>query len=485
MRILLRPKPTTPTDALLVVPTAIKIATRPKRVLDFDVECRPLTFLGSDFNTKEITAMAWAWTDKPADVTCHLLGETDLPTMLGEFVKAYNYADMVTGHFIRCMTPETRVLTADLRWLPAGDLRAGQSLLTFDEHGSPHQKRRLRFASVLSNRPRMEPVYAVELETGQVLHATAEHPWFVGTRNDRNAMRFHWRRTDELLGASPVMRHQFAKRPVWLYQVFDPWDQRDSRDLGWLAGFFDGEGTLGRAGSAGEALQITAAQNPGVTLHYALDLLHRNGFEMASDSRRSDALKAHTLRVNGGINGALRFLGQVRPQRLLRNWLDRPTVQALRQIRMVKVMRIVPAGEREVSGLSTSTHTYFAEGYAVHNSFDLPLINGALTEFQMPMLADKLTHDTKLDAGRRHGMSNSQESWAAQLECEHAKEQMDQIKWRKANRLRPDGLVEARRRVIGDVRQHMEMRAKMLALGYLSPPQMWRSGTARAESYTP
>lgn len=118
--------------------------------------------------------------------------------------------------------------------------------------------------------------------------------------------------------------------------------------------------------------------------------------------------------------------------------------------------------------------------------FDLPLINGALTEFLLPMLGDKLSHDTKIDLGRRHGMSNSQESLGALLECEHEKEQMDQAKWRKANRLKPEGLIEVRRRVVGDVKQHIEMRGKMLKLNWLGPPVLWKSGSMdAAPAYTP
>lgn len=220
MRILVRTIPAIAAPPPSLTTSRIVVRTRPQRVLDFDVECRPLSFLGADYMTKEITAMAWAWSDRPDDVTVYLLGETELPDMLQKFVEAYDHADLVTGHYIR--------------------------------------------------------------------------------------------------------------------------------------------------------------------------------------------------------------------------------------------------------------------------GFDLPLINGALTEFQLPMLGEKLSHDTKIDAGRRHGMSSSQESWGAMLGLEHDKEQMDQAKWRKANRLKPEGLIEVRRRVVGDVKQHIELRNRMLALGYLGNPVTWRSGsTEAAPVYTP
>lgn len=219
MLIRIIPKPTTrPTDIALQ-PATIRVPTRPMRVLDFDIENRPLSYLGSDFTTGEVTAIAWAWCDQPQDVTVYLLGETDLRTILQAFCAEYVKADMVTGHYI----------------------------------------------------------------TGH----------------------------------------------------------------------------------------------------------------------------------------------------------------------------------------------------------DLPMLNGALMEEQLPPLQDMLVQDTKIDLIRAKGISRSQESLGAMLRLEQPKVQMNQSKWRAANRLTPDGLALVRERVIGDVQQHMAMRKELDALGYLSPPRVWKSGTAKAEAYTP
>jgi len=116
---------------------------------------------------------------------------------------------------------------------------------------------------------------------------------------------------------------------------------------------------------------------------------------------------------------------------------------------------------------------------------DLPMLNGALMECGMPALGDKLVSDTKVDLMRSKGLSLSQESLGAMFRLEHAKESMNQSKWRAANRLTPEGLAEVRRRVTGDVVQHCELRAKLLEGGYLRPPQLWRSGSAKSEEYVP
>jgi hypothetical protein len=219
VKVLIRTRPAIPSNQIILRPTTITIRQRPLRVLDFDIENRPLSYLGSDYTTGEVTAIAWAWCDTPADVTVYLLGETDLRTILLAFCAVYEQADMVTGHYI----------------------------------------------------------------TGH----------------------------------------------------------------------------------------------------------------------------------------------------------------------------------------------------------DLPMLNGALMEEQLPALGDKLVQDTKVDLIRAKGISRSQESLGAMLQLEQPKVQMNQSKWRAANRLTPDGLALVRERVTGDVKQHMAMRRELDTLGYLSPPRLWKSGTAKAEAYTP
>jgi hypothetical protein len=221
MRIQVSVRPTQPTlvpDAILVTQPRVAIAHRPMRVLDFDIENRPLSYLGSDFTTAEVTAIAWAWTDSP-DVTVYLLGEHDLTDILRSFVDAYNQADLVTGHFI---------------------------------------------------------------------------------------------------------------------------------------------------------------------------------------------------------------LGH-----------------------------------------------------------DLPMLNGALMECGLPPLADKLVQDTKVHLMRAKGISKSQESLGAMFRLDAPKVTMNQSKWRAATRLTPDGLREVRERVVGDVRQHIELRRVLLERGLLAPPKVWRSGASTIEPYVP
>lgn len=107
--------------------------------------------------------------------------------------------------------------------------------------------------------------------------------------------------------------------------------------------------------------------------------------------------------------------------------------------------------------------------------FDLPLIASALVENQMPSLEDKLAHDTKIDLVKMSGLSKSQENLGATLGLDHPKIQMNQHRWRSANRLTPEGFEFVRERAAGDVLQHIELRQRLLELGYLAPPVKWES----------
>jgi len=74
----------------------------PAKVLDFDIECRPLSWYGGDFVTKEVTAIAASFIGT-GEVHCYLLRKEhkDGSWILNAFLELYNEADMVTGHFIR------------------------------------------------------------------------------------------------------------------------------------------------------------------------------------------------------------------------------------------------------------------------------------------------------------------------------------------------------------------------------------------------
>lgn len=159
-------------------------------------------------------------------------------------------------------------------------------------------------------------------------------------------------------------------------------------------------------------------------------------------------------------------------------WTDRPTNVAVYLLGECTVESMLRAFLEAYARADLVTGHYI-------RGHDLPMLNGALMECGMPTLADKCTQDTKLDLIRSKGLSLSQESLSAMFRLEHQKQTMNQAQWRAANRLTPTGIAEVTRRVSGDVQQHIELRQRLLDLGYLREPRIWKSGSARAEAYTP
>lgn len=79
------------------------------RILDWDIEARPLAYLGGDFTTGEPTAIAasfvgekkvHSWYLTAGDMRTDGTFRTAVTEMLLGFVKLYNEADIVTGHYI-------------------------------------------------------------------------------------------------------------------------------------------------------------------------------------------------------------------------------------------------------------------------------------------------------------------------------------------------------------------------------------------------
>lgn len=108
--------------------------------------------------------------------------------------------------------------------------------------------------------------------------------------------------------------------------------------------------------------------------------------------------------------------------------------------------------------------------------FDLPVINGACMRLGLPLLGAKDVQDTKTDLVRAQGLSKSLENLGAMFELKHPKVAMNTATWGAANMLLPHGIAATRKRVVGDVREHIELRQRMVDERYLSQATSWSPG---------
>ena len=115
--------------------------------------------------------------------------------------------------------------------------------------------------------------------------------------------------------------------------------------------------------------------------------------------------------------------------------------------------------------------------------FDLTLIQGALMRLKMPLIGTKMVQDTKVDLLKAHGISKSQENLGAMFELEHPKIPMNTALWMAGNLLLPHGIAATKKRVLGDVDQHIELRSEMLKIGALSLASEWEPGGGLVPNY--
>lgn len=262
-----------------------------------------------------------------------------------------------------CLAPETRVATTDLRWVPVGSLEVGDSILGFDDDPPAGQRRRWREASVINTGRAMLPCSRVTLADGTSIVASDEHPWLTSRRWNGT----YWRKTKHLMSSRPG----WDIAPAKVQKFLEPWDTLTTYDAGYLAGMYDGEGHLClRSNRPGFSLGVTQRDNEAYfEMGSALDRL---GFlhKTRVAHRELPHNDMNVIELLGGMPEVLRFLGSVRPKRLLANWETAGADQlgVIQRLANVPVVSVEPLGLREVVTMGTSTGTFVGEGFGQHNT---------------------------------------------------------------------------------------------------------------------
>lgn len=292
------------------------------------------------------------------------------------------------GEVDLCLAPETRVLTADLRWVPIGRLQVGDTLVSIDEQIRPDvHGRRMNTSRIEGTLRRVDERFRLILDNGREIVTTADHPWLVYQQSSHAPGYHQWVKTRDLT----VGRQ--------LRYFGDPWEVDTSYEGGWLAGIFDGEGSFDREGAT-----ITFTQNDGATLERVRAALTRRGYDFHTPHRRDSGFKKGDSRAYSiwmcGVADCAHFIGSIRPIRFLegvtRLWEGKnPRSHRLRKESptvspVVRVAAILPEGRGEVVSIQTTERTYIAEGVFTHNS-----------QIEMVQFAVDSGDTTMLDAFRR------------------------------------------------------------------------------------
>lgn len=257
------------------------------------------------------------------------------------------------GAEVYCLDPTTRILHDDLTWHPIGDVQVGDSLVGIDEEALPgNTYRRLRRSTVLDVRWQQAETLRLIFDDGREVICTKNHRWMVRPPVGGGVK---WRRTSELYAGYRV-------RNLGL-----PWASDDSRDAGYLAGMFDGEGYFHSPKASRSAIRVGLAQKPGAVLDKVVSLLTEKGFAI-DPPRPQGCSSAYALEIKG-LYDVWRFLGQIRPYRLMERHTEVWEGKAPSQSGgFARIVATEDAGVRDVVDIETTTGTFVAEGLVSHNS---------------------------------------------------------------------------------------------------------------------
>jgi hypothetical protein len=248
-----------------------------------------------------------------------------------------------------CIVPETPVLTADLRWVPAGSLCEGDELVGVDEFptGPSRPKRNFRKAVVMTAPRRMAACTKITLSDGREVISAADHRWLGRSNTGKHGTVYAW------MNACTIQPGYDISAPM------TPWSEETGFEAGWMSGIIDGEGCLHRTGSH-SAPHVDIAQNAGTVFDGVTGWLDKAKLPYKIEDSK-ECLKIEVF--NRWASAEL--LGRVRPRRLM------PRSQEVWEGGQVtgsaRVVSVEPAGVREVVSIGTSTGTYIANGLVSHN----------------------------------------------------------------------------------------------------------------------
>ena len=345
--------------------------------------------------------------------------------LLAELHELFDQSDFIVGH--NCMEENERVLTENLEWIPVKDIKLGDKLIGFDEGlapGEPLRKnkvwqgqgnRQVKRSEVTHHEVVETDAVEVTLNNGKKVITTPDHYWLVRTEVDGF---LKWVKSKDLTSCHRI------------YQYMTPWVKDTSYEAGWVAGFIDGEGSL--TGQKGQILNIQVCQRPTVVWDTFHEYAEKVNLPLAKFRKpktgglgRGDCVYTNTL---GGKWKTLEYVGKFRPVRMLEHVKNRiDTFGSLKGqgLEELSVVSVEPVGVKRIVVMSTSTKTFFAEGFAMHNCdrFDLPKIRARMITRGFPPHSPVRTIDTLKIAKQEFKFTSNRLAYLTDLLCKANKKQ--------------------------------------------------------------
>lgn len=251
-----------------------------------------------------------------------------------------------------CFPAGTMVLMSDMSEKPIDEILIGDDVVGIETNPGPRKRRHLRKARVRCINHRRSPVIEFEFESGRKIRCTPDHPFWQG-----RATR----------GYGPLGFDKGALSAAC--SIYDPRlanvDDVPEWARGYLAGMFDGEGSVS---AGGPRISQSVIQNPAICQKIR-ECLKACGLEFSVHEDPTGERGADFI-IKGGRAAKIRFC------RLVKDGVKGPRVAAAileagtRNIGKGNRDKLVAArdlGEMQVYNIETETGNFVAEGYAVKN----------------------------------------------------------------------------------------------------------------------
>ena len=406
---------------------------RDAKILCFDLEVSPnLGWFYGQYDTTPIKieqppillAMSWKWLgEKGKPQGCTIIDFKQLDSfddsgIVRKLWALLDEAKIVVGH--NCVEENTPILTADLRWVPAKELKVGDELGAFEEgrkygtplHKSGFKQRKYTKAVVESVEIESRDCIEIELDNGEKLICTPDHLWL---GKSKKSEMLHWRMACELEVGDRI--------PKW----FNVWQTGKSYEEGWLGGFIEGEGSIkqGRP-KMGSFCGIEICQRPTTTWQKCLNILKELGYQYTMPKTKKGGLgrgDCQYIDTLGGRNITLEIIGRLGVKR----FIDKLNWDELGQLRRQKntiaehpeptVVAIREVGKRNIVKMQTSSRTFFAQGYGSHNCkrFDEKMANAFFLRHGMNPPSPYQSFDTLQTARKYFRFDNNKLDYLGKL----------------------------------------------------------------------